>query len=98
MVAIRQAGKYFQNYRIPNTTLYVTLEPCVMCAGAIIHARISKVVFGAYDTKTGAAGSRFDVLRDTRHNHQVECIGGVLAVECSQRLKDFFQKKRKLKQ
>ncbi|MCV6638517.1 tRNA adenosine(34) deaminase TadA [Candidatus Albibeggiatoa sp. nov. NOAA] len=97
VVAIRQAAKYFQNYRLPDTTLYVTLEPCVMCAGAIIHARISRVVFGAYDAKTGAAGSRFDILRDTRHNHHVECVGGILAVECSQRLKDFFHEKRKRK-
>ncbi len=94
IVAIRQAAKYFQNYRLPDTTLYVTLEPCIMCAGAIIHARIPKVVFGAYDAKTGSAGSRFDVLRDTRHNHHVDCVGGVLATECGERLKDFFREKR----
>lgn len=94
IVTIRQAGYYFQNYRLINTTLYVTLEPCIMCAGAIIHARIQRVVFGCYDPKTGAAGSRFDVLQDMRHNHQVACVGGVMAEQCRQQLQDFFRAKR----
>ena len=94
IVALRAAATVVKNYRLPNTTLYVTLEPCVMCAGAIIHARIQRVVFGAYDAKMGAAGSRFDVLRDTRHNHQVECIGGILQEECSNILRQFFRAKR----
>jgi len=94
IVALRAAATVVKNYRLPNTTLYVTLEPCVMCAGAIIHARIQRVVFGAYDAKMGAAGSRFDVLRDTRHNHQVECIGGILQEECSDILRQFFRAKR----
>lgn len=94
IVALRQAAKVLGNYRLLNTTLYVTLEPCIMCAGAIIHARVQRVVFGAYDPKTGAAGSRFDVLRDFRHNHILECVGGVLAEPCGELLKQFFKKKR----
>ncbi|MBE9562777.1 MAG: tRNA adenosine(34) deaminase TadA [Proteobacteria bacterium] len=94
IIALRQAAKYVNNYRLIDATLYVTLEPCTMCAGAIIQARIKRVVFGAYDEKAGAAGSRFDILRDTRHNHQVECLGGVLAHECKQCLTDFFIQRR----
>jgi tRNA(adenine34) deaminase len=94
IIALRQAAQHLDNYRLLNTTLYVTLEPCVMCAGAIIQARVSRVVFGAYDPKLGAAGSRFDILRDTRHNHQVECVGGVLAEECGERLTGFFRERR----
>ena len=94
MVALRAAAQQIKNYRLLNTTLYVTLEPCVMCAGAIIHARIKRVVFGAYDPKTGAAGSRFDILRDLRHNHEVDCTGGVLAEQCSTCLRNFFKARR----
>jgi len=94
MLALRVAATVLQNYRLIDTTLYVTLEPCVMCAGAIIHARVKRVVFGAYDMKTGAAGSQFDILRDSRHNHQIDCVGGVLAAECGAVLKQFFQAKR----
>lgn len=94
IVAIRAGAQVLQNYRLLDTTLYVTLEPCVMCAAALIHARVKRVVFGAYDLKAGAAGSRFDVLRDTRHNHQIDCIGGVLAEECGEQLRQFFQGKR----
>jgi tRNA(adenine34) deaminase len=97
IIALRTAATRVKNYRLPNTTLYVTLEPCIMCAGALIHARIQRVVFGAYDAKTGAAGSRFDVLRDTRHNHQIECIGGILQEVCSAQLRYFFQAKRHCK-
>jgi tRNA(adenine34) deaminase len=94
IVALRQAADYLQNYRLIGTTLYVTLEPCVMCAGAIINARVRRVVFGSYDDKVGAAGSRFDILRDTRHNHQVECVSGVLADECGEYLRIFFRNLR----
>ena len=94
ILVLRQAAQQLQNYRLPQTTLYVTLEPCTMCAGAIVQARVSRVVFGAYDPKAGAAGSRFDILRDTRHNHQVECVGGVLAEECGNRLKEFLKNRR----
>ena len=94
IVALRQAADYLQNYRLIGTTLYVTLEPCVMCAGAIIQARVQRVVFGSYDEKFGAAGSRFDILRDTRHNHQVECVSRVLADECGEYLRGFFRNRR----
>ncbi|MCK5720059.1 MAG: tRNA adenosine(34) deaminase TadA [Thiomargarita sp.] len=94
IVSLRKAAKYFHNYRLADTSLYVTLEPCVMCAGAILQARIKRVVFGAYDARAGAAGSRFDILRDMRHNHQLECIGGVLEAECKKYLTDFFKEKR----
>ena len=94
IVALRQAADYLQNYRLIGTTLYVTLEPCMMCAGAIIHARVQRVVFGSYDDKVGAAGSRFDILRDTRNNHQVECVSGVLADECGEYLRGFFRNLR----
>ena len=95
IIALRHASKQVNNYRLIDATLYVTKEPCTMCAGAIIQARIKRVVFGAYDEKAGAAGSRFDILRDTRHNHQVECISGVLAQECKQHLSNFFVQRRK---
>ncbi len=94
MLAMRAAGQVAANYRLPNTTLYVTLEPCSMCAGAMIHARIARVVFGAYDPKTGAAGSLFSVLNDPRHNHQVQISGGVLAEECAELLRTFFRERR----
>ena len=96
IIALRQAASYLNNYRLTDTTLYVTLEPCTMCAGAIIQARVKRVVFGTYDEKAGAAGSRFDILRDTRHNHQVECVSGVLAHECKKCLTDFFIYQRKI--
>ena len=94
MLAMRAAGQVAANYRLPNTTLYVTLEPCCMCAVAMIHARIARVVFGAYDPKTGAAGSLFSVLNDPRHNHQVQISGGVLAEECAELLRTFFRERR----
>lgn len=94
IVALRKAAQFFKNYRLIDTTLYVTLEPCVMCAGAIIQARVKRVVFGAYDPKAGSAGSRFDILRDTRHNHQVECVSGILAEECGECLTSFFNQRR----
>jgi len=94
IMAIRAAGKALKNYRIPNTTLYVTLEPCTMCAGAIIHARIANVIFGATDPRTGSAGSAVNVFAGDYHNHQVAVSGGVIQAECSQILKDFFKAKR----
>lgn len=93
--ALRAAASAVSNYRLPQTTLYVTLEPCVMCAGAIIHARIQRVVFGARDPKTGAAGSVFDILNSDQHNHGVEITEGVLAGECGQLLTEFFRARRK---
>ena len=92
--ALRDAGKRLGNYRFPNSTLYVTLEPCVMCAGAIVHARVARVVFAAADPKTGAAGSVFDLLADPRHNHRVTVQGGLLAEDAGQRLTDYFRAKR----
>ena len=94
IVALRQAALHLGNYRLLNTTLYITLEPCTMCAGAIIQARIQRVVFGSYDQKAGAAGSRFDILRDIRYNHHVECLGGILAEPCSELLRHFFEQRR----
>lgn len=92
--ALRNAATRLGNYRLLDTTLYVTLEPCVMCAGAIIHARVKRVVFGAADPKTGAAGSVFDILNSELHNHRVEITSGVLEPECSAMLKKFFQARR----
>ena len=94
IVAMRRAGQSLGNHRLVGCTLYVTLEPCAMCAMAIVHARIARVVFGARDPKTGAAGSVFDLLTDPRHNHRVDVIGGVLADEASTRLTNYFRAKR----
>ena len=94
MIALRQAGIILNNYRLLDTTLYVTLEPCVMCVGAMIHARVGRVVFGAYDAKTGAAGSMFDLLQSAKHNHKIEVTGGVLEAQCREVLQEFFKHKR----
>ena len=95
IVALRQAATAISNYRITgDTTLYVTLEPCIMCAGAIVHARINRVVFAAFDPKTGAAGSVFSVLENDKNNHQVEVMGGVLEDESSALIRQFFREKR----
>lgn len=94
IVAMRQAGQRLANHRLLDSTLYVTLEPCAMCAMALIHARIARVVYAASDPKTGAAGSVFDLLADPRHNHRVQVQGGVLADEASTRLRDYFRRKR----
>jgi tRNA(adenine34) deaminase len=95
IVALRAAAAALQNYRLPGTTLYVTLEPCAMCAGAIVHARVARVVFGATDPRAGAAGSVFDLLpSDRRFNHYVSCEGGVLAEQCAGLLRDFFRARR----
>lgn len=95
IVALRAAGKASNNYRLLNTTLYVTLEPCVMCAGAIIHARLARVVYGATDPKAGAAGSVVNIFAEEKLNHHVSVEGGLLADECGDLLSDFFKKKRK---
>lgn len=94
IVAMRRAGRALGNHRLTGCTLVVTLEPCAMCAMAIVHARIARVVFGASDPKTGAAGSVFDLLGDPRHNHRVEVEGGVLAEEAGTRLTNYFRHKR----
>lgn len=94
IIAIRQAAEKMANYRLPDTTLYVTIEPCSMCAGAIVHARISRVVFGAYEPRSGAAGSVINLLQNKQFNHQVELTSGMLAEECAQVLKEFFRQRR----
>jgi tRNA(adenine34) deaminase len=94
ILALRDAGRRVGNYRFPGAELYVTLEPCVMCAGAIVHARIARVIYGAKDPKTGAAGSVFDVLQHERHNHKVAVTAGVLAEEASGLLTGFFRSRR----
>lgn len=92
--AMRVAGRALNNYRLNGTTLYVTLEPCPMCAGAMVHARIARVVYGAADPRTGAAGSVFNILQTGELNHRCEVLGGVLASECGGLLRDFFRLKR----
>jgi len=94
IVAMRQGGGRLDNHRLLGATLYVTLEPCAMCAMAMVHARIARLVYAAADPKTGAAGSVFDLLADPRHNHRVEVQGGVLAAEAGQRLTNYFRRKR----
>ena len=94
MLALRQAALSEENYRLPDTTLYVTLEPCTMCAGAMLHARVGRVVYGAADPKTGAAGSVLDVFSSKQINHQTIIEGGVMGEECSQLLRDFFKERR----
>ena len=91
---IRDAGRFLGNYRLKDCTLYVTLEPCCMCAGAIIHARLARVVFGARDPRTGAAGSQFNLLPHPAHNHQPLVEGGLMEEECGALLKDFFAHRR----
>jgi len=95
IMALRSAGTAAGNYRLPDTTLYVTLEPCFMCTGAIIHARVARVVFGAHDPKTGAAGNLFSLLDTDQLNHQPKVEGGILESACSELLRNFFQRKRK---
>ncbi|RWR02963.1 hypothetical protein ED28_05315 [[Pantoea] beijingensis] len=97
MMALRQGGKVLENYRLLDTTLYVTLEPCVMCAGAIVHSRIGRLVFGARDGKTGAAGSLIDILGHPGMNHQVIVSEGILAETCAGMLSDFFRQRREEK-
>jgi tRNA(adenine34) deaminase len=94
MLALRQAALSEENYRLPGTTLYVTLEPCTMCAGAMLHARVDRIVYGAADPKTGAAGSVLDVFSSKQINHQTVIEGGMMGEECGQLLRDFFKERR----
>jgi tRNA(adenine34) deaminase len=90
LLALREASRRLRSWRLSGLTLVVTLEPCTMCAGALVLARIARLVFGAFDPKAGAVSSLFDVVRDPRLNHRVDVRGGVLEAECSTLLKDFF--------
>jgi tRNA(adenine34) deaminase len=94
IAALREAGRALGNYRLPGCTLYATLEPCAMCAGAIMHARIARLVFGAADPKTGACGSVVDLFADPRLNHHAQVTRGVRAEECARLLSDFFAARR----
>jgi len=95
ILAIRKAGLLFQNYRLNNTTLVVTLEPCIMCMGAAINARISRLVFGTVDPKAGAAVSLYHFAEDKRLNHRIEIVSGIMEKECRSMIQDFFQVRRK---
>ena len=94
IVAMRQAGARLGNHRLVGSTLYVTLEPCAMCAMALVHARVARLVYAAADPKTGACGSVFDLVADPRHNHRVQVQGGVLGEEAGRRLSNYFRAKR----
>ena len=95
ILALREAGRALGNHRLVGCSLYVTLEPCLMCAGAMIHARLGRVVFACDDPKTGAAGGKFDLLLDPAHNHAPAVARGCLSEECSELLKSFFRERRK---
>lgn len=95
IAALREAARTLENYRLGGCTLYVTLEPCAMCAGAVLHARIARLVYGAADPKTGACGSVVDLFAETRLNHHAEVTGGVLAAEAGEQLSAFFSARRK---
>lgn len=97
MIALREAGKSIENYRLLDATLYVTLEPCAMCAGAMVHSRIKRLVYGATDLKTGAAGSVFNLVAHAQLNHQVEVQAGIYAEETGNMLSQFFKRRRKEK-
>jgi len=94
IMALRQGAKIIRNYRLLNTTLYVTVEPCIMCMGAVVHARLAKLVYGVKDPKWGAAGSLYDFSTDRRLNHTVEIIAGVCEKECRSLIQGFFHTKR----
>jgi tRNA(adenine34) deaminase len=94
ILAIREAARTLGAYRLPGAVLYVTLEPCVMCVGAMVHARIATVKYGARDEKAGALGSLYDLGRDGRLNHRIEVIGGLMEDECAAMLRDFFKQRR----
>lgn len=94
MLVLREASKDFEDWRLEGCTLYVTLEPCAMCATAISDARVSRVVFGAFDERLGAAGSKYDILRDSDHGAKVEVVGGILETDCAELLSSFFAGKR----
>lgn len=95
IVALRRAARLVGNYRLPGSTLYVTLEPCALCAGALVQARVARVVYGAGDSRNGACGSVFDVLRHPSLNHRAEITGGVLAGDCAELLRGFFRDRRR---
>jgi len=95
IIALREAARQLKNYRIPGSTLYVTLEPCPMCVSAMLHARVAEVIFGATDPKTGALVSKYYMGRDGRSNHTLKVTGGILAEQCGRLLKDFFALRRK---
>ena len=92
--ALREAGRSVGNYRLPGTTMYVTLEPCPMCAGALVQARVARLVFGAPDPRTGACGSVIDLTRDNRWNHRIDVVGGMLSEACAALLREFFSVRR----
>ena len=94
ILALRAASQVVGNYRLLNTTLYVTIEPCIMCMGALLHARVAKIVFGAEDPKWGGAVSRYNLAADVRLNHSIDVKGGLLENECSKLIQDFFLSKR----
>ncbi|HUK56666.1 MAG TPA: tRNA adenosine(34) deaminase TadA [Nitrospiria bacterium] len=94
ILAVREAARKLGRWRLTGTTLYATLEPCAMCAGALVLARIDRLVFGADDPKAGACGSVFDLVRDPRLNHRMEVLGGVMGRECGSVLKEFFENRR----
>jgi tRNA(adenine34) deaminase len=94
VLALREGARKLQNYRLLNTTLYVTIEPCIMCMGAVVHARVARLVYGAADPKWGAAGSLYNIAADPRLNHQVEIVAGVCEAECRRLIQDFFRSKR----
>ncbi len=94
IIALREGARQLKNYRLLGTTLYVTLEPCPMCAGALVYARVRRLVFGAFDSKAGACGSVYNIVNDERLNHRLEVTGGVLAEEAVALLKNFFKEKR----
>ena len=94
ILVLREAARKLENYQLPGTTLYVTLEPCSMCAGAMVHARVSRLVFGAVDARSGAAGSIYDIARSEVLNHRLEVTGGVRAAESAALLQEFFQVRR----
>jgi tRNA(adenine34) deaminase len=94
IIALREGGEKLKNYRLIDTILYVTIEPCTMCMGAIMHARVKKLVFGTFDPKAGAAGSLFDFTIENKFNHNVEVKSGILESECRELIQDFFKQKR----
>jgi tRNA(adenine34) deaminase len=97
IIVMREAGQNVENYRLVDSTLYVTLEPCPMCASAAVHGRIKQIVFGAYDAKTGACGSVMNLAQHSALNHQIDVIGGVREEECSSLISDFFKWRRQQK-
>jgi len=94
IIALREAAALCENYRIPGTTLVVTIEPCIMCMGALLNARVSRLVFGAFDSKAGGSGSLYNLAEDTRLNHRIEVISGIREKECREMLQAFFRARR----